>query len=74
MGHASKTDLKKILVLRIAALSVLIYVKPGKHVTSYFSKLKTMPLKILFLLRLLKLLLKTYPHEEISKLMPNHEY
>ena len=73
-GHASKTDLKKILVLQNTALRVLVYVKPGKHVTSFFSKLKIMPLKMLFEFRLLKLLLKTYSHEEISKLMPNHEY
>ena len=32
-GHASKTDLKQIFVLQKVALRVLIYVKPGKHVT-----------------------------------------
>ena len=66
-GHASKTDLKKILVLQKAALRVLVYVKPGKHVTSFFSKLKIMPLKILFEFRLLKLLLWAHARQQIRR-------
>ena len=73
-GHASTSDLKILFVLQKAVLHVWVYVKPGKHDTSFFSKLKIMPLKMFFELRLLKLLLKTYSREEISKLMPNHEY
>ena len=42
--------------------------------TSLFSKLKIMPLKLFFGFRPLKLLLRTYCRKEISKLMPNHEY
>ena len=43
LGRASKADLKKIIVLQKAALCVLVYVKPGEHVTSFFSQLKIMP-------------------------------
>ena len=73
-GHSSKTNLKPIKVLQKAALRVIVGVKPGKHVTSHFTKLKIMPLKMLFNYRLLKLFLKTYGKDDIDKMVPSHKY
>ena len=73
-GHSSKTNLKPIKVLQKAALRVIVGVKPGKHVTSHFKKLKIMPLKMLFNFRLLKLFLKTYGKDEIDNMVPSHNY
>ena len=73
-GHACKTNLKPIKVLQKAALRVIVRVKPGKHVSSYFEKLRIMPLAMLFEFRLLKLLLKTHSKEEILTLLPDHGY
>ena len=44
---------------------VIVGVKPGKHVTFNFTKLKIMPTKTLFNYRILKLFLKTYRKDEI---------
>ena len=74
-GHTCKTNLKPIKVLQKAALRVIAWVKPGKHVSSYFKKkLRIMPLTLLFEFRPLKLLLKTCTKEEILTLLPDHGY
>ena len=73
-GYSSSTNLKPINVLQTAALCVIVGVKPGKHVTSHFTKLKIMPLKSLFNYRILKLFLKTYGKDEIDNMVPSHNY
>ena len=73
-GHACETNLKPIKILQKAALRVIVRIKPGEHVSTYFEILKIMPFKMTFEYRLLKLLLKTYPTEEILKLLPEHNH
>ena len=73
-GHSSKTNLRPIKVLQKAALRVIVGDKPGKHVTSHFTKLKIISLKMLFNYRLLKLFLKTYEKDEIDNMVPSHNY
>ena len=72
LGRTCKTNLKPIKVSQKAALRVIAWVKPGKHVSSYFEKLRIMPLTMLFEFRPLKLLLKTRTKEEILTLLPDH--
>ena len=61
-------------MLQKAALRVIVGVGPGKHETSHFTKLKLMPLKMLFNCRILKLFLKTYGKVEIDNMVPSHNY
>ena len=73
-GHASKTNLKPIEALQKAALRILTNVKPGQHVSTFFKKLKIMPVGMLFEYRILKLFLKSFNSEELDQFRPQHKY
>ena len=42
-GHASDTDLKRVLTIQKATVRVVLNKKPREHVTSFFKTLKIMP-------------------------------
>ena len=47
-GHASGTDLKRVIVVQKACLRVILKKKPGDHISSHFKTLQIMPLVMLF--------------------------
>ena len=73
-GHATATNIKRILVLQKATLRVILNKRPTEHVTTYFKALKIMPVQMLFEYCTLKLLLKTYSLQYLSTLQPKHDY
>ena len=73
-GHASDTDLKRVLTIQKATVRVILNKKPREHVTSFFKILKIMPVKMLFKFCTLKLLLKTFSNEFLMSLKPKHSY
>ena len=52
----------------------MVGVNPGKNVTSHFTKLEIMPLKMLLNYGILKLFLETYGKDEIDNIVPSHNY
>ena len=52
--HGNKTDLKRVLIIQKASLRVILKLKPNSHVTTYFKKLKIMPVDMLFKYSILK--------------------
>ena len=52
----------------------MVGVNPGKNVTSHFTKLEIMPLKMLFNYGILQLFLETYGKDEIDNIVPSHNY
>ena len=73
-GHASDTDLKRVLTIQKATVRVILNKNPREHVTSFFKVLKIMPIKMLFKFCTLKLLLKTFSNEFLMSLKPKHSY
>ena len=73
-GHASDTDLKRILTIQKATFRVILNKKPRKHVTSFFEILKIMPVKMLFKFCTLILLLETFSNGFLMSLKPKHSY
>lgn len=73
-GHASNTQLKSIQSLQKNALRIIRGIKPGRHVSENFEKMKIMPLHMLFEYRVLKLLLKSYSIDDIFSMKTKHEY
>ena len=59
-GHGNKKDLKRVLIKQKASLRVILKLKPNAHVTTYFEKLKIMPVDMLFKYSISKMLLKTF--------------
>ena len=52
----------------------MVGVNPGENVTSHFTKLEIMPLKMLFNYGILKLFLEIYGKDEIDNIVPSHNY
>ena len=73
-GHASGTDLKRVIVVQKACLRVILKKKPGDHISSHFKTLQIMPLLMLFEYCSLKLFLKTFSNDFIKTLESNHNY
>ena len=73
-GHGNKTDLKRVLIIQKASLRVILKLKPNAHVTTYFEKLKIMPVDMLFKYSVLKMLLKTFSPEKLEEFSKSHNY
>ena len=73
-GHASGTDLKRVIVVQKACLRVILKKKPGDHISSHFKTLQIMPLLMLFEYCSLELFLKTFSNDFIKTLESNHNY
>ena len=73
-GLASDTNLKRVLTIQKSPVRVILNKKPREHVTSFFKKLKILPVKMLFKFCTLILLLKTFANEFLMSLKPKHSY
>ena len=73
-GYGNKTDPKRVLILQKASLRVILILKPNSHVTTYFKKLKSMPVDMLFKYPVLKMVLKTLSPEKLKEFLKLHNY
>ena len=73
-GHASSTELDRILVLQKKALRIILKLQPNATVVSNFATLKIMPIRMLFKYRFLLHFINNYPSDTIKDLVIHHHH
>ena len=73
-GHASKTELNKVLILQKQVLRIILNIKAEDSITPSFKKYKIMPVNMLFKFRLLLHFLKTFTREKLRGMSVDHDY